>query len=69
MVNACELLMRGCLHVVDQEEPQILHGMLACDEADAEGQQLKLKQRGRAWNSNPRDLLTELAAGGHAKQG
>ncbi len=35
MINACELLMRGCLHVVSQENPKMLDGLLACDEADA----------------------------------
>jgi len=35
MTNACELLMRGCLHLVAQEKPKMLDGLLACDEADA----------------------------------
>ena len=35
MINACEFLMRGCLHVVAQENPKMLDGLLACDEADA----------------------------------
>ena len=33
--SACELLMRGRLHVVAQENPKMLDGLLACDEADA----------------------------------
>ena len=35
MKNACELLMRGCLHVIAQEDPKMFDGLLACDEADA----------------------------------
>ncbi len=35
MINACELLVRGCLHVVSQEIPKMLDGLLACDKADA----------------------------------
>ena len=35
MVNACELVMRGCLHVVAQENPKMFDGLLACDEGDA----------------------------------
>jgi len=35
MINACELLMRGCLHVIAQENPKMITGLLACDEADA----------------------------------
>jgi hypothetical protein len=31
----CELLMRGCLHVVAEENPRMFDGLLACDEADA----------------------------------
>ncbi len=35
MINAYELLIRGCLHVVTHENPKMLDGVLACDEADA----------------------------------
>ncbi len=35
MMNACELLMRGFLHVIAQENLKVFEGLLACDEADA----------------------------------
>jgi len=35
MINAWYLLMRGCLHVVAQENIKMLDGLLACDEVDA----------------------------------
>ncbi len=35
MINACELLMRGCLHGIGQEDPKVFDGLLACEEADA----------------------------------
>ena len=44
--------MRGCLHVVDQEEPKMLHGMLACDEAD-ERAATKGETKGPCLEENP----------------
>ena len=58
MANACELLMRGCLHVVAQENPKMFVGLLACDEGDARERQ-----------KTPRLADNELAAGGREIQG
>ncbi len=33
MINARELSMRGCLHVIAQENPKMFDALLACDEA------------------------------------